>query len=126
MTYSGDIGSLRFLAANVMYQATGRLLASGDAEDRGVLDDAVLLMDVVSSYDTENDEKFQEEWTSIKKDRAKVEKAMKPGEELDPSVLEAFRWRELRAMFRSLCRSGKFVRKDSESATWEPTVRPKQ
>lgn len=126
MTYNGDIGSLRFLAANVMYQATGRLLASGDAEDRGVLDDAVLLMDVVSSYDTENDEKFQQEWASIKQDRAKVEKALKLGEELDPSVLEAFRWRELRAMFRSLCRSGKFVRKDSEAAIWEPTVRPKE
>lgn len=121
MTYNGaDIGSLRFLAANVIYQATQALLRpdTGDEADRGVLDDASLMMDVVSSYHTEQDDDFRKEWQTILQDRRQAESTLKRGMELDPSVVEAFRWREIRAMFRSLCRKGTFVRQDSPNATW--------
>lgn len=123
MAYNGaDIGSLRFLAANVIYQATQSLLRpdSGDETDRGVLDDAALMMDVVASYHTETDQKFKEEWGKIVEDRQTAQKGLARGLELDPSVNEAFRWRELRAMFRSLCRAGKFERQESPNAGWDP------
>lgn len=127
MTYAGtDIGSLRFLAANVIYQATGALLRPeiGDEADRGVLDDSVLMMDVLASYYTEQDPQFAAEWTRIVKDREKAMAGLKEGFELEPSVTESFRWRELKAMFRSLCRKGTFVRQESPSAEWKPTVKP--
>lgn len=118
----GDIGSLRFLAANIIYQATSSLLRpdTGDEADRGVLDDASLMMDVVASYHTEKDDDFKTEWAGIMADRKKAEASLTRGMELDPSVVEAFRWRELRAMFRSLCRKGTFVRQDSPNAAWDP------
>lgn len=122
MAYSGaDIGSLRFLAANVIYQATQSLLRpdTGDEADRGVLDDASLMMDVVSSYHTELDPEFKTEWANIVKDRRNAETGLARGMELDPSVVEAFRWREIRAMFRSLCRKGTFVRQDAPNTTWD-------
>lgn len=120
---STDIGSLRFLAANVIYQATQSLLRpdTGDEADRGVLDDASLMMDVVSSYHTEADADFKTEWAAIVKDRRAAEASLTRGMELDPSVVEAFRWREIRAMFRSLCRKGTFVRQDAPNATWDPS-----
>ncbi len=71
MSYAGgDIGSLRFLAANVIYQATGALLRpdTGDEADRGVLDDATLMMDVIASYHTEKDPSFATEWQGIQED----------------------------------------------------------
>lgn len=123
MAYTGgDIGSLRFLAANVIYQATQALLRpdTGDEADRGVLDDASLMMDVVSSYHTEQDSEFKAEWAAILKDRRQAESTLTRGMELDPSVVEAFRWREIRAMFRSLCRKGTFVRQDAPNASWDP------
>lgn len=123
MAYTGgDIGSLRFLAANVIYQATQALLRpdTGDEADRGVLDDASLMMDVVSSYHTEADHEFKTEWAAILKDRRQAESTLTRGMELDPSVVEAFRWREIRAMFRSLCRKGTFVRQDAPNASWDP------
>lgn len=125
MAYTGgDIGSLRFLAANVIYQATQALLRpeTGDEADRGVLDDASLMMDVVSSYHTEQDSDFKAEWAAILKDRRQAEANVPRGMELDPSVVEAFRWREIRAMFRSLCRKGTFVRQDAPNATWDPST----
>lgn len=128
MSYGGqDIGTLRFLAANVVYQATGALLKpdSGDEADRGVLDDMVLMLDMVSSYYTENDEKFAAEWRQIHEDRRKAMSALKPGFELEPAVLEGFRWREGKAMFRALCRQGTFVRQESPAAEWVPTVKPR-
>lgn len=123
MSYStNDIGSLRFLAANVVYQTTGAMLRpeTGDEADRGVLDDAVLMMDVISSYYTEKDPQFATEWKRISQERRSAEAQVKPGMELEPSVLEAFRWRELKAMFRSLCREGTFVRRESPEAEWKP------
>lgn len=127
MAYNGggDIGSLRFLAANTIYQATGALLApnSGDEADRGVLDDAVMLMDVISSYYTEDDKKFQGEVAAIKKDREAAMAKVAGGRELAPEVLEAFRWRELKAMFRSLCRAGTFVRVESPGSSWKPELK---
>jgi len=125
MAYTGsgnDIGSLRFLAANVVYQATGKMLNSEDEADRGVLDDAVLMMDVISSYYTEEDPDFAHEMDEIKKDRLKAESHLKPGLELDPSVLEGLRWRQLKAMFRSLCRKGTFVRIDPPVKEWVPNL----
>jgi hypothetical protein len=120
---SNDIGSLRFLAANVIYQATGALLKpeSGDEADRGILDDAALMMDVISSYHTERDQEYVREAQAIARDRQTAIKALRPGMELDPAVLESLRWRELKAMFRALCRGGTFVRQESPSAEWKPT-----
>lgn len=126
MTYTGgDIGSLRFLAANVIYQATGALLRpeTGDEADRGVLDDMVLMLDLVSSYHTETDSKFGAEWAKIQGDRQKAQGSVKAGLELDASVLEGFRWREGKAMFRALCRAGKFERQESPEAQWVPQVK---
>lgn len=123
MAYSGsnEIGSLRFLAANVIYQATQRILEAEDGGDSDILSDAVLLMDVVSSYYTEKDQAFAKEWAAIQKDRLDRAKApFAPGE--DRAQDDGFRWRELKAMFRALCRSGAFVRIDSPSAEWNPKV----
>lgn len=122
MTYTGgDIASLRFLAANAIYQLTQATLHGDDESDRGALDDAVLLLDVISSYQTENDDKFGAEVTKIHEERQTAASKLRPGEELAPATLEAFRWRELKAMFRSLCRQGVFVRQESPEAEWKPT-----
>lgn len=124
----GDIGSLRFLAANVLYQATGGLLApdSGDDADRGILDDAVMLLDVISSYHTQEDAKFLAEMEDIRVDRKAAMKAVPNGQELAPEAMERFRWRELKAMFRSLCRAGTFVRVDSPGSSWKPELKAVQ
>lgn len=117
MAYSSsDIGSLRFLAANVIYQATGKLLNAEDEADADALHDACMMMDVVSSYYTENDPLFAKEWAAIQADRLKA--TWVPGQDATQDL--GFRWRELKAMFRSLCRKGTFVRIDSPSAAWEP------
>lgn len=119
---SNDIASLTFLAANVIYQTTGRVMDAEDEEDADILNDAVLMMDVVSSYYTELDPVFAKEWQSIQKDRLDPKKApYAPGQ--DRAQDDGFRWRELKAMFRSLCRMGKFVRIDSPSAEWKPEVK---
>jgi hypothetical protein len=121
MSYgSPDIGSLRFLSANVIYQLTQKLLNSEDAEDRGALDDGVLLMDAISSYHTEKDKEFAAEMQAVEEARRKSSASVKPGHELDPSVLETYRWRELKAMFRSMCRQGIHVRQESPSTEWVP------
>jgi hypothetical protein len=119
---TGDIASLRFLAANVIYQATQALLRpdTGDEADRGILDDACMMMDVISSYYTETDPKFTVEINAIRSDRTKAQSTLKPGLELDPAILESYRWREIKAMFRSMCRQGNFVRQESPSAEWIP------
>lgn len=115
---SSDIGSLRFLAANVFYQATNGLLAADDEKDSDIWDDAVLLMDVVSSYLTETDPEFQPEWEAIQRDRANPRKAQwAPGENRAQDA--GFRQRELKAMFRSLCRQNQFVRHASATAEWK-------
>lgn len=113
---SPDIGTPRFLAANVVYQATQALLGGDDAGDTDVLNDAVLMMDAITSYYTESDKEFAKEWKKVQEDRAKAPYA--PGE--DRSQDDGFRWRELKAMFRSMCRVGKFERQESPSAEWEP------
>ena len=124
MSYgTSDIGSLRFLAANVIYQVTGKLLQGDDASDRGALDDAALLMDVISSYHTETDDKFAAEWGRIQEDRRAALAAVPRGMELAPEEAEKFRWRELRAQFRSLCRKGTFVRQEAPTAEWVPGVK---
>lgn len=115
---STDIGSLRFLAANVIYQATGAMLGAEDESDGDILHDACLMMDVVSSYYTETDEDFAKEWDTIQAKRAKAPYA--PGQ--DQSQDLGFRWMELKAMFRSLCRKGTFVRIESPSVEWNPKV----
>lgn len=124
MSYAGpDIASLRFLAANVTYQATGALVNGDEESDRGVLDDAVLMMDVISSYYTDRDDLFKLEWSSIQEDRKKANAHVKRGEELAPETLEGLRWRELKAQFRSLCRQGVFVRQESTKSEWIPEVK---
>ncbi len=122
MAYVGgqDIASVRYLYANVIYQATGRLMNGDDAEDRAVLDDAVMMGDAIASYYSEQDPVFAREWALIVKDRQAANDKVKPGFELEASVLEGFRWRELKAQFRSLCRQGQFVRQESPSAEWIP------
>lgn len=115
---STDIGSLRFLAANVIYQATGAMLSAEDERDGDILHDACLMMDVVSSYYTEKDADFAKEWQAIQKDRAKAPYA--PGQDQTQDL--GFRWRELKAMFRALCRQGTFVRQESPGAEWIPKV----
>lgn len=121
MTYSGDIGSLRFLGADVIYQLTHAMLSGDDESDRGALDDAVLLLDVVSSYQTEKDPIFTAEAAAIREERLAALKGLSKGMELAPSTQESFRWRELKAMFRSLCRQGVFVRQESQETEWRPT-----
>lgn len=125
MSYNGaqDIGTLKFLAANCIYQLNQSLMMGDDSEDRGALDDAVLLLDVVSSYQTEKDANFHREMQAIVRDRQAAKQALKPGMELTPELLEGFRWRELKAMFRCLCRQGTFVRQESPNATWKPEVK---
>jgi hypothetical protein len=118
--YPGDIASLRFLAANTVYQATQALLRGDEATDRGVLDDTVLMLDVIGSYYTEQDPAYATEMSQIRQDRESALSKVPRGLELEPSELERFRWRELRAMFRSLCRQGTFVRLESPEASWDP------
>lgn len=119
---SNDIASLTFLAANVIYQATGRVMDAENEDDADILNDAVLMMDVISSYYTETDAQFAKEWRQIQADRLDPKKApYLPG--VDRAQDDGFRWRELKAMFRSLCRAGKFVRIDSPSAEWKPEVK---
>lgn len=120
---SSDIGSPRFLACNIIYQATQALLAGDDQSDRGVLDDAVLMMDVVCSYFTDKDNVYAQEMAGVKKDRDASKAAVPRGQELAPEVLEAFRWREMKAQFRSMCRVGKLERMESPSAEWVPEVK---
>lgn len=116
---SPDIATPRFLGANVVYQATQALLAGDDSADADVLNDAVLMMDVITSYYTERDALFAAEWKAIQDDRKNPEKApYGPGE--DRGQDDGFRWRELKAMFRSMCRVGKFERMESPAAEWEP------
>lgn len=121
--YNGDIGSLRFLAAHDIYQLTVKLLQSDDEADRGALDDAVMLLDVLSSYYTDDDDRFKKEMQGILEDRRKATNALARGMELDAATQEAFRWRELKAMFRSLCRQGVFVRQASQESEWIPQVK---
>lgn len=125
MAYPQDISSLHFLAANVIYQATNGLLAADNEEDRGILDDAVLMMDVVSSYDTETDPKFAVEWQAIQDRRKRIAESIPKGQEAAPEVLETLRWAELKAQFRSLCRAGRFVRQSSPGSDWKPTLEVK-
>lgn len=122
MAYEGnELGSLRFLAGNLMYQVTARMMQGGNQEDIDALDDATLLMDVISSYYTEKDKKFKEEWVAIQQARQEaLEAGYLPGEN-DPAKDLDFRFRELKAMFRSLCRSGVFVELAAPKTTWEPT-----
>ncbi len=114
-----EIGTLRFLAANIIYQATQGLLGARDEQDSDILDDAVLMMDVVSSYLTEGDEDFEKEWRAVQEDRTEAQYA--PGE--DRGQDQGFRWRELKAMFRSLCRNNQFVQHASASVEWKPEVK---
>lgn len=117
---AAEVGSLRFLAGNLMFQLTKEMLANGDdGHDADVLDDASLLMDVISSYYTEKDEQFQKEWARIEARRTQMieEDGYVPGEHRDGDV--DLRMRELKAMFRSLCRKGTFVFQEPESAGWD-------
>lgn len=126
---SNDVGSATFLAGNIIYQATQRLLAERDPEDGEVLDDAVLLMDAVTSYFTEDDAVFAKESAAIQKARqgAKIRGEdgklypYEPG--FDANLDTAFRFKELKAMFRSMCRVGKFTRVEAPSAEWKPQVK---
>ena len=125
MSYpTNDIGTTRFLAGNIIYQATNRMLSpdTGDEADRGVLDDAVLMMDVVASYRVEADAAFAKEWATIQTERRAAQAAIPLGHELDPATSESFRWRELRAMYRSLDRQGPMSRNESPAAEWNPSV----
>lgn len=125
---SPDVHSAAFLAGNIVYQATQRMLDSDDGRDLEVLDDAVLLMDVVSSYFTENDPQFAVESQRINEARkaARIrgeDGKLSPYEPGYDKHLDAdFRFRELKAMFRSMCRVGKFTRIESPSAEWKPQV----
>lgn len=129
-TSGGDVGSATFLAGNIMYQTTQALLQAGEGEDMDILNDAVMLMDSVTSYFTEKDPTFTKEWQAIQKSRqgAKVQDdkgnlhPYQPG--FDTSQDADFRWREMRTMFRSMCRLGKMTRVESPSAAWEPVVAP--
>lgn len=112
---STDIGSLRFLAANVIYQCTQAMLQASDEKDADALHDACMMMDVVSSYYTEEDGEFKQEWQAIQNARGKAKWA--PGEDQGQDL--GFRWMELKAMFRSLCRKGTFVRIESPAAPWK-------
>lgn len=115
---NGDITTLRFLAANVIYQATQGLLNAQDEKDTDILNDAVLMMDVISSYLTEQDPIFATEWAAIQRDRNDRSKApYASGEDRDQD--QAFRWRELRTQFRSLCRKNQFVQHASASVEWK-------
>lgn len=129
---SNDIGSRRFLAANVIYQTTGKILDADDEGDADVLNDAVLMMDVITSQATmgdmdfggthKPDPVFLKEWQAIQNDRKDPRKAPYAAGQ-DRAQDDAFRWRELRAMFRSMCRQGDFARVDSPSAEWTPEVK---
>lgn len=116
-----DISSVRFLAANIVYQLTGRMMGGGNAEDADAADDAALLMDMVSSYFTESDPVFHKEWAIIQAARASdLERGYLPGEN-DPAKDLDYRFREMKAMFRCLCRKGQFVDLAPPKTTWEPT-----
>jgi hypothetical protein len=126
---SGDVHSATFLAGNIVYQTTQALLnAKDEGEDVDVLNDATVLMDIVTSYFTETDQTFLKEYEAIQKDRKKATilddknqlLRYEPG--IDRGMDAAFRHRELRAMFRSMCRVGKMTRIDSPSAEWNPEV----
>lgn len=129
-TSGGDVGSATFLAGNIMYQTTQALLDAEDGDDLDILNDAVMLMDSVTSYFTEKDPTFTIEWHKIQAARLKAtildEKgavhAYQPG--FDTTADADFRWREMRAMFRSMCRLGKMTRVESPSASWDPVVAP--
>lgn len=76
--------------------------------------------DVISSYYTEQDPIFATEMEVIRRDRKQAQANTPKGQELDPAMVESYRWRELKAMFRSLCRQGTFVRQESPKAEWKP------
>lgn len=125
---SPDVHSAAFLAGNIIYQATQRLFDAENDGDLDVLNDAAPLMDVVTSYFTESDPVFLAEMEKITAARkaAKVKGEdgrvypYEPG--FDKAMDADFRFKELKAMFRSMCRVGKFTRIESPSATWEPKV----
>jgi hypothetical protein len=127
-TSAGDLGNATFQAGNIMYQTTQAILQAEDGQDMDILNDAVMLMDTVTSYFTDSDPVFVKEWAAIGEARRKAtirdEKgnafAYEPGH--DNQLDAQFRWRELRAMFRSMCRIGKMTRVDSPNAEWTPAV----
>lgn len=132
MAYTSDnVGSATYLAGNIIYQATQRLMESKPEEDTDVLDDAVLLMDVVTSYFTEDDPKFRTEFEAIAEARknAKVKGEDNKLYPYEPGFAknldDAFRYKELKAMFRSMCRAGKFTRVESPTAEWKPRAEAK-
>lgn len=117
-----EIGTLRFLFANVVYQGTQALLNAEDEQDADVLNDMVLLGDAIASYLTESDSLFVKEWSAIQKDRLDPKKApYAPGE--DRGQDQGFRWRELKAMIRSMARMDQLVKHASASVEWTPQVK---
>lgn len=120
MAYAdAKVSSVAWLAGNVFYQLTQRMLdGAEDGSDLEVLEDGVMLMDAATRYYTDKDEVFLEEWSEIQEDR---EAAVEGGFDASIHIREAiqFRFRELTAMFTSMVRSGQFTYIEPEATDWD-------
>lgn len=105
-----DIGTLvwRFLD-----YVSGKVSDSG--QDGACLDDEALWADVLTSFHTERDPHFKEEWAKILQDRKSA--AYANGEDAAQDL--NFRMREMKAMVRSMCRQGILTRLAAPKTTWE-------